>query len=211
MGIKGLRGIGVSALATFAALTAPASALAQPGLEAAEPFKLGTFEIDGAPTLGLVLRDTFVVELERANAALERAPATVEIPMPDDMLGLIGRYEYGLKRRLYEIVNHLVEQGVLDASTRPSYVHAVDDVRTLPPIMYPGKILNAAVNFYSHVNETGTPEQIAEARQQRRDNRGVPYLFLKPSQGAVIGHDDAVKIPYGRDRTDPCAADALLP
>jgi hypothetical protein len=29
--------------------------------------------------------------------------------MPDDMLGLIGQYEYGLKYRLYEIVNHLVE------------------------------------------------------------------------------------------------------
>ncbi len=149
-----------------------------------------------------MLRDTLVVELERANAALERTPTGVEVPMPDDMLGLIGRYEYGLKRRLYEIVNHLVEQGALDATAKPSYVHAVEEVRTLPPIMYPGKILNAAVNFYSHVNETGTPEQIAEARQQRRDNRGVPYLFLKPSQGAVIGHDDAVKIPYGRDRTD---------
>ena len=30
----------------------------------------------------------------------------------------------------------------------------------------------------------------------------MPYLFLKPSQGAVIGHDDAIVIPYGRDRTD---------
>jgi 2-keto-4-pentenoate hydratase/2-oxohepta-3-ene-1,7-dioic acid hydratase in catechol pathway len=75
-------------------------------------------------------------------------------------------------------------------------------VRTLPPIIYPGKILNAAVNFYSHVNETGTPAEIAEARRQRRENRGVPYLFLKPSRGAVIGNGDSIVIPYGRDRID---------
>ncbi len=68
--------------------------------------------------------------------------------------------------------------------------------------MYPGKILNAAVNFYSHVNEAGTPEEQAAARRQRREERGVPYLFLKPSQGAVIGDGDAIVIPYGRDRTD---------
>jgi 2-keto-4-pentenoate hydratase/2-oxohepta-3-ene-1,7-dioic acid hydratase in catechol pathway len=68
--------------------------------------------------------------------------------------------------------------------------------------MYPGKILNAAVNFYSHVNETGSDEERAEARQQRRDNRGVPYLFLKPSRGAVVGNGQPVVLPWGRDRID---------
>ena len=85
---------------------------------------------------------------------------------------------------------------------RADFVHDVDDLRTLPPIMYPGKILNAAVNFYSHVDESGPPEERAEARRQRRVNRGVPYLFLKPSRGAVIGNGDPVVIPHGRDRTD---------
>ncbi|HEX6995433.1 MAG TPA: fumarylacetoacetate hydrolase family protein [Gammaproteobacteria bacterium] len=180
----------------------PAAAQTTGGEAVAEPFKLGTFEIDGRPEVGIVLRDRFVVELDEANAALELDPVYVEIPMPDDMLGLIGRYEYGMKRRLYEIVDHVVESGALDGPSRPAYVHDVDALRTLPPIMYPGKILNAAVNFYSHVNETGTPEEIAEARRQRRENRGVPYLFLKPSRGAVVGHGGTVKIPYGRDRTD---------
>ena len=87
-------------------------------------------------------------------------------------------------------------------ANRPSYVHDLNDVRTLPPIMYPGKILNAAVNFYSHVNETGTDEERAEARRQRRENRGVPYLFLKPSKGAVVGNGDPIVLPYGRDRID---------
>ena len=30
----------------------------------------------------------------------------------------------------------------------------------------------------------------------------MPYLFLKPSRGAVVGSGDEIVIPYGRDRTD---------
>ncbi|MBN1237189.1 MAG: fumarylacetoacetate hydrolase family protein [Gammaproteobacteria bacterium] len=188
---------------TFGALMLQAAATAAQELPPpAEPFKLGTFAIRGTPTVGIVLRDSLVVELDAANAALELDPAYPRVPMPEDMLDLIGRYEYGLKRRLYEIVDDLAADGALGADSRPEYLHDADDLRTLPPIMYPGKIMNAAVNFYTHVNETGTPEEIAEARRQRRENRGVPYLFLKPSRGAVIGHGEPVVIPYGRDRTD---------
>lgn len=167
----------------------------------AEPFKVGTFEIDGTPEVGIVLRDRLVVELDAANLALERDAAYPKVPLPADMLGLISRYDYGLKRRLYEIVNYLIAGDRL-AMRRPEYVHDVGDVRTLPPIMYPGKILNAAVNFYSHVEEAGTEEERREARRLRREHRGVPYLFIKPSRGAVIGNGDAIVIPYGRNRTD---------
>lgn len=168
----------------------------------AEPFKVGTFEIDGRAQVGIVLRDQIVVDLDAANLALERNPTYPAIPLPADMLDLIGRYEYGFKMRLYEIVNHLVANDLLSGSNRADFVYDLDEVRTLPPIPYPGKILNAAVNFYSHVNEAGTDVQRAEARRQRRENRGVPYLFLKPSQGAVIGNGDEIVIPWGRDRTD---------
>lgn len=168
----------------------------------AEPFKVGTFEIDGSPTVALVLRDSLVVDLAAANTVLERGGMYPTVPMPADMRELIERYEYGLKRRLYEIVNGLAASDSLARRGRPDYVHELDDVRTLPPIMYPGKILNAAVNFYSHVEEAGTEAERREARRQRREERGVPYLFLKPSRGAVIGNGEPVVIPYGRDRTD---------
>jgi 2-keto-4-pentenoate hydratase/2-oxohepta-3-ene-1,7-dioic acid hydratase in catechol pathway len=184
--------------AVLAVMAAPLAAQVEP----VEPFKLGTFEIDGVPEVALVLRDSLIVELDAANAALERNPRYPAIPMPEDMLDLIGRYEYGMKARLYEIVNELAGSGLLADNRRPRYVHELTEVRTLPPIMYPGKIMNAAVNFYSHVNETGTPEEIAAARRARRENRGVPYLFLKPSRGAVIGNGDPIVIPWGRDRTD---------
>lgn len=167
----------------------------------AEPFKVGTFEIDGAPQVGIVMRDSLVIELTAANAALEKLPAYPAVPPPADMLELIERYDYGLKRRLYEIVNHVVAADQLGRA-RPAHVHDVEDVRTLAPILYPGKILNAAVNFYSHVEESGTEAERREARRLRREQRGVPYLFLKPSRGAVIGNGEPVVIPHGRDRTD---------
>ena len=181
-------------------LLAPAAPAAQG--PAVEPFKVGTFDVRGAPRVGLVLRDSLIIDVEEANRALESHPEYVRVPMPEDMLELIGRWDYGLKRRLQEIVNHVVAGGRLAGRDRAGYVHDVSGVRTRPPILYPGKILNAAVNFYSHVNEGATPEERAAEMRRRREERGVPYLFQKPSRGAVIGNGDAIVIPYGRDRTD---------
>ncbi len=192
------------ALGVLVALWTPAPLSAQggPAATSAEPFKVGTFEIHGVPEVGIVLRDSLIVDLDVANRALEKNPTYPQVPMPADMLELIGRYEYGMQKRLSEIVADLVANDRLTGSQRPDFVHDVADLRTLPPIMYPGKILNAAVNFYSHVEERGTPEERTAARRERRENRGVPYLFLKPSRGAVIGNGDPVVIPHGRNRTD---------
>ena len=197
------RGAGAAlAFAAVLAFAAPLSAQGGPEIEIAEPFKVGTFEIDGVPRVALVLRDALIVDIGEANEDLERNPVYPPVPAPADMIDLIGRYEYGVRLRLYEIVNDLVVRGGLSGSGRADFVHDLEDVRVLPPIMYPGKILNAAVNFYSHVNEAGSEEERREARRQRRENRGVPYLFLKPTRGAVIGADDRIVIPFGRDRTD---------
>jgi 2-keto-4-pentenoate hydratase/2-oxohepta-3-ene-1,7-dioic acid hydratase in catechol pathway len=190
-------------LIALAALTTPTLVSAQGGLEAksGQPFKLGTFEIDGEPRIGLVFDDKLIVDLNEANRALERDPAYPSIPMPREMRDLIAQYEYGLKFRLYEIVNDLVRGKRLAATPRPRFVHEVTTVRTLAPLM-PRKMLNAAVNFYSHVGEDNTPEAQKKAAAERKAKRGVPYLFLKPTEGAIIGNGDAVVIPHGRDRID---------
>jgi len=179
-----------------------ASSLSAQAREVVEPFKVGTFAIDGIPKVGIVLRDALVVDLQHANQALEADPDYVRVAMPADMLDLIGQYEYGLKYRIYELVNHLVAENLLTGGSRGPYVYGVNDVRTLPPILYPGKVLNAAVNFYSHVSEGASAEERAAALRQRQQDRGVPYLFLKPARGAIIGDGDDLVIPFGRDRTD---------
>ena len=185
------------ALSTVVALASPALVNAQ-AMSSAEPFKVGTFEIDGAPTVGVVLRDALIIDLTVANTALEIDPMYAHVNAPADMLELIGQYEYGLKYRIYEIVNNVVGNDLLGAD----YVHRVADLDILPPIMYPSKIMNAAVNFYSHACEGCTPEELAERTRQRQENRGVPYLFLKPTRGAVIGSGDDIVMPYGRDRIE---------
>ncbi|MEX1256636.1 MAG: fumarylacetoacetate hydrolase family protein [Gemmatimonadota bacterium] len=192
---------GLQAVALIAAALVPAKVSSQ-AMQSVEPFKVGTFEIGGEPTVGLVLRDALIVDIAGANRNLQRDPDFVRIPMPDNMLDLIGQYEYGLKFRLYEIVNHLVAEGQLDANPRPAYIHAVEDVRIMAPIQYPSKIMNAAVNFYTHACEGCTPEELQARTLERQQNRGVPYLFLKPTRGAIIGAGDNIVIPYGRDRTD---------
>jgi 2,4-didehydro-3-deoxy-L-rhamnonate hydrolase len=188
-------------LFTTALATGPTPLAAQP-TSSAEPFAVGTFVFDGREGLGIVLRQQLVAELNAANANLQIEPGVPRMPMPEDMLQLIGLYEYGLKYRLYEIVNHLVATKQLEGQQRPSFVHQVKSVRTLAPIRYPTKILNAAGNFYTHTCEGCTPQQQAENDKKIRANRGVPYLFLKPGRGAVIGNNHDIVIPPGRDRID---------
>ena len=50
----------------FLAIASPTSAQ----MSVAEPFKVGTFEIEGVAQVGIVLRDQYIVELNRANEAL---------------------------------------------------------------------------------------------------------------------------------------------
>ncbi len=101
-----------AALAFFAS---SASVFAQ-DQESVMPFKVGTFAInDGIPTVGLVVQnDELIVDLAAANRALELIPRYATVAIPDDMIGLISAYEYGLKYRVYEIVNHLVENDMLN-------------------------------------------------------------------------------------------------
>ena len=172
-------------------------------MESVEPFKVGTFAINDIPTVGLVVRDDqFVIDLAAANRAMELMPQFSKLSMPENMLGLIEQYEYGLKHRIYEVVNWLVEESQLSSSNQPSYVHPVSSVDIMAPIQYPSKIMNAAVNFYTHACEGCNDDQLAARTRERQENRGVPYLFLKPTRGVVVGDGDDIIMPYGRDRIE---------
>ncbi|MDP1932041.1 MAG: fumarylacetoacetate hydrolase family protein [Gammaproteobacteria bacterium] len=168
-----------------------------------EPFKVGTFAINDIPTVGLVMRnDQLIIDLAGANRAMELLPQYPKVNMPQDMLGLIEQYEYGLKGRIYEVVNWLVQENLLSGSNRRSFIHPVDSVDIMAPIQYPSKIMNAAVNFYTHACEGCNDDELQSRIRERQENRGVPYLFLKPTRGAVIGDGDDIIMPFGRDRIE---------
>jgi 2-keto-4-pentenoate hydratase/2-oxohepta-3-ene-1,7-dioic acid hydratase in catechol pathway len=186
-------------VAALVVISSPSTVSAQV-MESVLPFKVGTFAIDDIPTVGLVMQnDELIVELAAANRAMELLPHYSKVNIPEDMLGLISQYEYGLKYRIYEIVNWLVEEGLLSNSNQRSFIHPVGEVDIMAPIQYPSKLMNAAVNFYTHACEGCTEEELAAQTLNRKENRGVPYLFLKPTRGAIIGDGDDIILPYGRD------------
>ena len=188
--------------AALALAASPPDVLAQ-AMESVEPFKVGTFAINDVPTVGLVLRnDRLIVDLAAANRALELLPQYASMNMPDNMIGLIEQYEYGLKYRIYELVNWMVEEDLLEGRELRSFVHPVESVDIMAPIQYPSKIMNAAVNFYTHACEGCNDDELASRIRERQENRGVPYLFLKPTRGAVIGDGDDIIMPFGRDRIE---------
>jgi 2,4-diketo-3-deoxy-L-fuconate hydrolase len=191
----------------------PRSAGAQTSGSSREPFKLGTFERNGRPFVAVVLRDSQVVDIAEANAALERRePAATKLRMPADMKELIERYDAELKARLYLIVSD-----VAGARQAPPYAYAIKDLRVLPPVR-PAVILNAAANYQEHAQGIAQQQQRATGTAAAPVAPGVsapgiwerkpgdprpenPYLFLK-SPTVVIGANDPIRIPPGRTQID---------
>ena len=114
------------ALLACALLGGPAMA-ADAAAARATPFKLGTFRASGREFLGLVLRDTAVLEIEAANAQYERTHATApKLRFPATMTDLIARYDAELGPRLRTLAGEYamapidVEHGLSRVSIEPS-------------------------------------------------------------------------------------------
>ena len=60
----------------LAAFASAGAASAQTDVTPVEPFKVGTFDIHGVPHVGVVLRDSLVIDIEVANLALRRTRTT---------------------------------------------------------------------------------------------------------------------------------------
>jgi 2-keto-4-pentenoate hydratase/2-oxohepta-3-ene-1,7-dioic acid hydratase in catechol pathway len=194
----------VTAALAVGALWGASPVQAQPASSAvAEPFKLGTFRTaSGEPFVGIVLRDSIVIDAAAANKELLADPHVPAVQLPADMKGIISAYEYGVQRRLYDIVNWAVRANLVSGPKKAYWVHDVASIRTLPPILYPSKMLNAAANYYAHAGEASGPEEAKKIEENLRKNRGTPYLFLKPTVGAIIGQGDDFILPKGRERID---------
>jgi 2-keto-4-pentenoate hydratase/2-oxohepta-3-ene-1,7-dioic acid hydratase in catechol pathway len=199
--------------------------VAAQGGPAAVPFKLGTLEQNGRTFLGLVLRDTQVVDIARANAAFEMANGSApRLTVPSDMKQLIARYDAEWKPRLAAIA-----KVVSSAATAPAYVVPVSAVKVLPPVR-PSVQLNAGGNYVEHEQGIAAnqargggargaapaaapaaapgrgapaPAQTAPGIWERaaNDTRENPYLFQKLPT-VIIGANDPIVMPRGRTNID---------
>jgi 2-keto-4-pentenoate hydratase/2-oxohepta-3-ene-1,7-dioic acid hydratase in catechol pathway len=185
-------------------------------LPSQQQFKLGTFALEGAPFVGVVLADSVVIDLAVANETV--GWTSQPVTSPTDMKDLIARYEPELRARIREVVG-FVER----APARPDFVHSLAAVRTLPPIMYPSNMVNTALNYREHALEmaglnSGPPALVAGApppgtatpttvsapgiwERASDDARWNPYMFLK-SPSAVIANGEPVRLPVGRTQID---------
>ena len=121
-----------------------AGAAAQAAAPAAVPFKLGTFDVRGQEKVGLVLRDTVVVDIAAANQEYERRNGSAaKVRAPADMKDLIARYDADVGPRLRELAKFAADAG------SANYVHQLSAVKTLPPVR-PAVILNAGANYPEH-------------------------------------------------------------
>ncbi len=194
------------------------------GAPQSTPFKLGTFSANGREYLGLVLRDTVVVDIEAANAQYERTHATApKVKFPAVMTELIAGYDAQLGPRLRTLAS---ENAAVQGA---AYIRQVSAVKVLPPVR-PAVILNAGANYPEHaagiVQQNarsaapagpatpapplaggGPPRAVGQSmpgiwERAANDTRGDnPYLFLK-SPSVVVGANDDVVIPRGRTQID---------
>jgi 2-keto-4-pentenoate hydratase/2-oxohepta-3-ene-1,7-dioic acid hydratase in catechol pathway len=213
-------------VAPFAALILVLAGPVAMGAEPrATPFKLGTFQAEGSDYVGLVLRDSVVIDVAAANAQYERThPEAARLVFPADLREVIARYDavFGPRLRALAAENAAIQ--------RATYIRNLDDVRILPPVR-PAVMLNAGANYPEHAagivqqgargagaGPAGPPAgapagagpppraaaQSAPGIWERApgDTRGDnPYLFIK-SPTTIIGARDDVIIPRGRDQID---------
>jgi 2-keto-4-pentenoate hydratase/2-oxohepta-3-ene-1,7-dioic acid hydratase in catechol pathway len=181
---------------------------------APSPFKLGTFERQGRAFVGIVLRESVVVDFGAAHAAI-RTPAST-VAAPTDMKDLIARYDSGVRARILDIVRTVGEP---PAGNRPAYVYDVSALKILPPIMYPTNMLNVAVNYREHDIEmarnraAGTPAPTAGNappgtvsatgiwERAAGDTRWNPFMFIKTA-GAIVAEGEPVRLPVGRTQVE---------
>jgi 2-keto-4-pentenoate hydratase/2-oxohepta-3-ene-1,7-dioic acid hydratase in catechol pathway len=189
-------------------------------------FKLGTFQTQGRQYVGLVLRDTVVIDVAAANAQYERTHASAsKVRFPADLKDIIARYDSELAPRLRLLAAEN------DAVQSAAYIHRIDAVKILPPVR-PAIILNAGANYPEHAagivqentraaqaggggpgGPAGPPGPGGPPRAASQSAPGIwerpsgdtrpdnPYLFLK-SPTTVVGARDDVIIPRGREQID---------
>ena len=166
-------------------------------------FTLATYAANpGAAFAAIVLGDS-AFALGGVYPAYRDSPRGKAGPLTatDSISGMLEGWDHNFPV-LQEIVAFIEGEG-LDSGRFAGAVAKVADLHVLPPVLNPGKILNAAQNFQAHVDEMiragTTPDGSSKFSGEKTTSR--PYLFLKASSVLAGAHDD-IAIPRGMEKID---------
>lgn len=137
--------------------------------------KLANFLLNGEPHFGSVINDDVLDFTDAPELVKEKE-------VPNSITETLDGWDEALEE-LKELQRRLLaraESGRL--------LGKLPDVKFLPPIQTPGKILCVFVNYYSHGQEVGSPPS-------------EPYFFFKPST-SIVGDGDDVTIPRFSTKPD---------
>jgi len=139
--------------------------------------KLVTYQTDGQPLLGALVRDQ-VIDLKSAHRAMGNDATAL---FPDDMIALLSEGASGLEK---------AAAAIKFAETQPdTYEQSLDKVTLLPPVVRPGKVIALGMNYKAHAAEGGNklPE--------------YPLLFHKTS-GSLLGSGGTIVLPPNSTQVD---------
>ena len=165
------------------------------------PFSLATFCGGPAgPFAAIVLGEAAysvagVYPAYRDGARGKAGPLTATRSLQDMLEGWDHNFPV-----LQEIVAFIEDEG---GERFAAVSAALDGLRVLPPILRPGKILNAAQNFQEHVDEMIRAGNTPAGGPRWTGDRAttMPYLFLK-APGVLAGANDDIAIPRGMEKID---------
>lgn len=138
---------------------------------------------DQVPLPGFYL-DDFVIPIDQAAEAFaESQDVDLILPTTEDLLDLLPP-----DGSAYDSVRDLARWlAGPDAPPLDELAIPIEDLRLLPPIPRPPKLLLLAGNYAKHIEEGGG---IAAER-----NETFPYVFMKPPSTTLVGPRDPIVIP----------------
>lgn len=130
--------------------------------------KIVTFSVGKDQHIGIV-QDENIISLTALSAE----------EFPPCLKTFINNYE-----ELEGRVNQLIKESSLEAVT-----YRISDVKILPPISQPEKIICVGLNYIDHCKETGM------------EPPSSPVIFSKYAN-AIIGQNDAIELPVNSNEVD---------
>src|SRR5438034_9161500 len=144
-------------------------------------YQLGTALVSGRPRILLATQGRLFDILALLNdTRLKKALALEDVRIPHSLLHLLDDWPYW-KEQLPQIVAYLLEPLQTDEFVGQI---TVDQLRWLPPLMYPRKLICIGTNYKDHIAEMG----IGTLPR-------YPYSFLKPPTTTLVGSGETVLLP----------------